>query len=315
MRLEEALDRYLVQLEADGRSTYTVDQARRYIMLFSRWLRDRAENIAEIGHEDIAAFMVSKDAVLRPDGARKKPSSMNALRSSLRAFFRYVHDAGWVSLNPARLLRRAICGPPTPKGLSEIDQRKLLDALRGGTTSAEVRDRALFGLMLTTGIRIGSAISVHREDVDLEGREVRLRRMKRGRDGVVFLSDQAINLIEEHVARIETGPLFKGQWTGLLSANQARRRLQELCARAGIERRVSPHRLRHAYAVALYERTGDILLVKEALGHRSIMSTLAYAAYSRSRLRQTAIDTAFVAVTPKCGALTPPSLDRHRGRA
>jgi site-specific recombinase XerD len=96
MRIADALDRYLVQLEADGRSPHTIAQARRHVRLIASWFNDAGHTgqVGEIDHEDIARFLASPAARCRPDGQPKKPSSTNALRSSVRAFFAYAHAAG-----------------------------------------------------------------------------------------------------------------------------------------------------------------------------------------------------------------------------
>ena len=70
-----------------------------------------------------------------------------------------------------------------------------------------------------------------------------------------------------------------------MSVRHAQRRFRGWLRRAGVQRPASPHSLRHRFAMDLYRRTGDVLLVKEALRHRSIASTMVYARADRARLR------------------------------
>lgn len=70
-----------------------------------------------------------------------------------------------------------------------------------------------------------------------------------------------------------------------MSARHVQRRFIGWLQRAGITRRASPHTLRHTFATNLYQKTGDILLVKDALHHRSITSTLVYARTDEARVR------------------------------
>jgi integrase/recombinase XerC len=70
-----------------------------------------------------------------------------------------------------------------------------------------------------------------------------------------------------------------------LSPRHVQRRFEEWLAKAGVRARYSPHSLRHSFALGLYERTGDVLLVQAALGHRAISSTLVYARASAERVR------------------------------
>ncbi len=82
------------------------------------------------------------------------------------------------------------------------------------------------------------------------------------------------------------GPLFTSKGGQRISRRQAQRRFTRWLEKAGVTRSASPHSLRHRFALALYGRTGDVLLVKEALHHRSITSTLVYARADEERLRR-----------------------------
>jgi integrase/recombinase XerD len=288
MSINEALEFYMLQLAADGRSAHTRAQYRRHIRLLESLFPER--QIEEITHVDLARFLVSPVATQRADGRLKKASAMNALRSSLRCFFAYLRDASLITSNPARLIRRAICGVPPPRALSKDEQERLLAALAAGEGWQAERDHALFALMLRTGIRLSSALGLDVEDVDLDRGEVRLRRVKGDREETVFLSRGLIQHLQRFVADQRTGPLFASRHGGRLSTRQAQRRLAVWLARAGVTRVASPHSLRHGFATELYRRTGDLLLVKEALGHRSVTSTLAYTTVSPGRLR-IALDT------------------------
>ncbi|TAH37725.1 MAG: hypothetical protein EYC70_07090 [Planctomycetota bacterium] len=288
MLIDEALNRFLVQLQADGRSVHTLAQYRRHVGLLARWLRREGHSgaIGKIGHEDLARFLVAPEARQRPDGKAKKATSGNVLRSSLRAFFGYLHKAGYVRQDPSRLIRRARCGASPPRGLSAEERQKLLAALAGANSDAGIRDRALFGLMLAAGPRIGSVLALEVGDVDLAAGELWLRRTKGDQPERVYLSAGICRQLSACIGTRRQGPLFPAHHGGHLGARGVRIRFAAWCRRAGIERRVSPHGLRHAFAMTLYERTGDLLLVKEALRHRSIASTVIYARCAPDRLRQ-----------------------------
>ena len=105
---------------------------------------------------------------------------MNCLRSSIRTFFHYLHEAGDLASNPARLTRRARCGPPLPRTLTSNDERRLLEALSFADDPEARRDHALFHLMLATGLRVGSAVMLGKDDIDLERGEIILQNMKGG---------------------------------------------------------------------------------------------------------------------------------------
>lgn len=278
MDLHDALDRFLHQLRADGRSEHTLGQFRRHVLLLARWAARelRSSEAKEFDHQALARFLGSTVATRRADGRPKTAASVNALRVSLRGFFGYLHRAGFLPEDPSRLVRLASCGAPPPRTLTEGDQRRLLDALRRAKSPAGRRDHALFHLLLATGVRIGSALALEVGDVDLEAGELRLRRVKGGRGERVFLTPELQSHLREFLRDRPEGPLFVGRRGARLSARHVRRRLALWLERSGSVV-VSPHALRHSFAMGLYRRTRDLLLVRRALGHRSIESTLRYA--------------------------------------
>lgn len=287
MEIQEALQKFLLQLEADGRSCHTIRQYERHMRLFSNWAREDGpcSDVSEISHEDIAWFLTSPQARTRPDGGLKKATSCNALRTSLKGFFQYLHIAGFIAQDPTRLTRRAICGTPPPRFLSEEERERLLQVLGEGISFEARRDHALFHLMLATGIRLGSAISLNVQDIDLERGELWLQTSKGNRSEKIFLSRDIQSHLREFIGERKSGPFFQGRSGQRLSSRHVQRRFALCRKKAGITRPASVHCLRHSFATNLYNRTQDIFLVKEALHHRSILSTLVYARCGEDRLR------------------------------
>jgi integrase/recombinase XerC len=287
MNTTEALERFLVQLEADGRSAHTIGQYRRHIALFARWLaRERGDvGVDEITHEDLARFLAAPDARHRADGKAKKAGSGNALRTSLRVFFKYVHEAGYAPTNPARLIRRAVCGRPPPRGLSDAEAQRLMDALILAQGPEARRDHLLFDLMLATGIRLSAALALDAADVDLDRAELVAHHSKGNREERVILGRDIRDHLVGYLAGRPPGPMFTDRHGRRISNRQAQRRLGRWLIKAGCQPR-SPHALRHSFAQRLYAKTGDVLLVGRALGHLALASTMVYATADVERLRE-----------------------------
>ena len=146
------------------------------------------------------------------------------------------------------------------------------------------RAHALFHVMLETGLRLGSTLALDVGDADLRAGELRVRRAKWAREQVAYLNSEIAHHLRAFIGTRSGGPIFITRSGKRLGPRQAQRRLQVWLEWAGV-RACGPHALRHSFAMLLYERTGDVLLVQEALGHRSIASTLVYARASRDRLR------------------------------
>ena len=289
MLLTEALDRFEVQLQADGRSEHTRKQYRRHVLALARWaVGERlSADVEDLDHEHLASFLASPVANTRPNGARKRASSINALRTSLRVFATFCHEAGYTPTNPARLIKRAITTPPPPRALTAKEEERFLAALATAKGPEEERDAVLFRLLLGTGLRLSSALGLDIEDVDLEESALAVR-CKRDTTQRVFLSGSVREELRTFIGDRESGPLFISQAGRGISARHVQRRFRLWRERAGLPDSVSPHALRHRYATNLLSRTRDLSLVQRALGHRSISSTLVYARCDDSRLRAVA---------------------------
>lgn len=287
MRIEQGLEKFIIQLDADGRSPHTINQYRRHVRAFAAWAHDSAlrGDVDAITHEDVAKFLASKGARTTPTGATKKATSANALRTSLKVFFGYLHRAGITERDAGRLIRRAITSAGPPKCLTIAEQDRLLEVLAAGEGFEAERDHVLFALMLKTGIRVGSTVALDVNDVDLDAGEITLR-CKGDRIERVYLNAEVVEQLRTWIGARFDGPLFATRHGGRLTTRQVARRLGQWIDRAGIKRAASPHSLRHSFATALYRRTGDILLVREALRHRSIASTLVYARADGEQLRR-----------------------------
>ena len=269
MHIDDALAKFLLQLEADGRSPHTIRQYARHVRTLARWAArgGLSGRVGDFDHETVATFLASPETTTRPDGRPKRASSVNALRSSVRGFFAYAAAAGHVDSDPARLVRRARTSPPPPRGLVEEQLGRLKEALAGAQGEAEVRDAALFLLMLGAGLRVGEAVALDARDLDLEEGEV-LVRGKGGREERAVLPADVVATLHDYLAGRATGPLFPSRRGSRISVRHAQRRFAWWVERVGVSQAASPHSLRHSFAQTLYQRTGDVLLVKEALRHR-----------------------------------------------
>jgi site-specific recombinase XerD len=190
MHLEDGLQRFVVQLRANGRSAHAIEQYRRHVALLAAWCgtKGREPSLEQLDHEAVASFLASPQALQRADGRRKQTSTVNALRASLRGLFRYLHQAGHTQADLARLIRPAMGGRSKPKALLVEQQHRVVGALTAATgTFEDRRDRALFLTMLKTGSRLNAVLQAEVEDLDLVAGEFQLRRCKAGQKHLAFL--------------------------------------------------------------------------------------------------------------------------------
>ena len=285
MQLQEALQAFLLQLSADGRSPHTIGQYRRHVTTLIDWIEsvDAGSNVADLAPELLARFFADGAAKNSCRGGPKRATSMNAMRTSIRCFCAHLRDAGLVAANPARLLRRARCAPPPPKALHTDEQERLLDVLGAATGPEAARDKMLVELLLGTGIRIGAALALDVEDIDFEHGEMALRTTKNDRPATGIMPVAVAQKLTVFLGDRASGPIFVARGKRI-STRHAQRRLADWLAKAGIEGK-SAHSFRHSFATGLLARTGDLRLVQAALNHCSIVSTTIYVGVDRTKLR------------------------------
>ena len=280
MTLNQALDAFCTHQRAQGRSEKT-------IAIYAHDLRQVFSRL-DVGHVTDITMTHLMDAlsdpaiVASPAGTPKAPATLNRGRAAVRAFCAWAHRAGWLPTNPAAdiHLQRAPRTPPT--FLADAEVRRLLKCLTGRTGHLAKRDRALIETFLGTGIRLQELVSLDIDDIELDNKHLRIRRAKGGQPQVKFLNTHLRGILRGYLQwRKKQGAdtcaaLFISQRGTRLSSRQVAYRFAHWLQEAGIEKAITPHGLRHTFATRLYSRTGDLLVVQRALGHRNIATTEIY---------------------------------------
>lgn len=237
------------------------------------------KRIDEVRPGDIRAFVAELDAKRRGDGPRKLgPCRINMARDRLYAIFSEAQSDGLVADNPVRHVRRL--AEPTP----EVDPFTLEEVAR---ILAQARDqeRAVFTLLLLTGMRPGEALGLRWDDVDFERNEVRVRRTlsryglgapkTRGSVREVEMLPLVRETLLEQRARsmLAGGFVFVNERGGPLDETNLRERIwRRLLSRAGLRYRPLYH-CRHTYATLELANLEHPLFVSRQLGHSTPETT------------------------------------------
>jgi site-specific recombinase XerD len=221
--LRTAIRRFLQQLEADGRSPLTVSVYGRELRRFAEW-HGMAKLAERIRPPVIAKYLTSR-AGRESRGARatgeRSARTLNRARTSLRQFFAYLEEAGAVRRSPARALRSARTDPPLPVALNEDEEKRFLHALdvAAGESDVGTRDRALFTLLLRSGMRLSAALALDVTDLDLASCSAISRHGKHGRVQTVYFPRAVATLLRRHLKEtgIRRGPVFRSsRWTAVV---------------------------------------------------------------------------------------------------
>ncbi len=223
--------------------------------------------------------------------------------ASLRSFFRFGQRDGWAQGNPARPLRNPRRNRPLPHFLSSDDVGRLLDAPRG-KGALPARDRAILETLYSAGLRVSELVGLNDSDLDLNAGLVRVRGKGR-RERMAPVGSFAAKALREWIAkrgqvRADAAghmPLFVNRFGTRLTTRSVGRMLEKYLRISGLDRRTSPHTLRHSFATHLLDRGADIRSVQELLGHKSLLTTQIYTHVSTATLR-----AAYEKAHPRAGA-------------
>ncbi len=220
-------------------------------------------------------------------------SSIARKLASLRSFYRFGQREGWASSNPAKALRNPRKAHLLPHFLSTDEIDKLLSAPQGKSAMA-LRDRAILETLYTAGLRVSELVDLCEGDLDFPQGILRVRGKGR-KERLAPLgsfADKALHawLIQRKLAPQESAgraaPVFVNRFGTRLTTRSVGRMLEKYLRETGLDRRTSPHTLRHSFATHLLDRGADIRSVQELLGHKSLVTTQIYTHVSTNNLRQ-----------------------------
>jgi site-specific recombinase XerD len=280
MRLSIAIRHFGTQLQADGKSEHTRSAYLRDLGRFKDWLRADPD-VMSITSANLAGCLATESNV-------GPAVSINRTKTALRMFFKFLTDAGYLEINPARLIKNGRAEPKTPEYLRPAEVRRFLTAIPINNGPVARRDRVMFTLLLQTGIRLGGLVKLKVMDVRLGERTLRVHG-KGGIERSVYLTTKLRRVLKPYIARMNLrpdDPLFPSRSGGPLGRRQVQLRFHHWLKMAGIKRHLTVHSLRHTVAMNLYRQSGDLRLVQTALGHRHISTTEIYARVEDKALRR-----------------------------
>jgi integrase/recombinase XerC len=280
--LTGATEAFCARLSAEGRSPATIAAYRRDLALVARVAGELAPGIVcrevTVGLLD---EVFSAGAVTESERGPRSAASLHRMKAAVRAFFAWAAETGVVGDNPARSIRMHRLPRKLPVFLTTAEKKRLLKELKGRTDFSALRDRAMIEVLLGTGIRLGELTALDMDDIDLDAKHLRVR-AKGNVPQVKFIKTDLRTLLRRYLAerrrhgRPEMEALFLSNRDGRLCQRQIANRLAHWLRKAGIEKELTPHGLRHTFATHLYGATNDLLVVQRALGHRDVSTTQIY---------------------------------------
>jgi len=270
---------YLDELRIVRRaSPHTLDATTRDLERLQRVL----EGVGHCRSADIRRWI----AGLHQDG--HQTASLQRYLSSARGFFRFVVGRGWLTHNPTTGVRAPRHRRKLPMGVAADALSQALDQPVGSVV--EVRDVALLEVLYSSGMRLAEIQGLDLQQVAHGQTELRILG-KGEKERMVWLGSKARSAIDAWLVlrtqwlRMPDEPaLWLNPRGGRLSRSGIGLAVKAFAQRTGLEGRVHPHRLRHAFATHLLEESGDLRAVQELLGHAQLATTQIYTHVDFKRL-------------------------------
>jgi integrase/recombinase XerC len=268
----ESVERYLEGLRTGRRlASHTLAAYSRDTALLAALAG--ARRLEDLGSQDIRRFI----ATLHSKGAA--PRSLARVLSSWRGFFGWLQRRREIESNPCAGVRPPKAPKHLPQALSPDEAVRLVTS--AGDSALGVRDRALFELAYSCGLRVSELTGLDLDSLDARTGEARVTG-KGSKTRIVPVGAPALASVaawlpvRATLARPGEQALFVGRTGRRLAPREVQRRIKRVAAAAGLDVDVHPHMLRHSFASHLLQSSGDLRAVQEMLGHASIASTQVY---------------------------------------
>ncbi len=217
--------------------------------------------------------------------------SLARLISTIKAFYRFLVLDGVQEKSPAADLSTPKLWLDLPKYLTEEEVNKLL-AQPDENTVRGLRDKAMLELLYATGLRVSELTALRLKDLNLDQGYV-FCRGKGGKERIVPFGRSAREVLDLYLQKArpkllkkENPFLFLSTRGGSFTRQGFWKILKKQASKAGLEKKISPHVLRHSFATHLLERGADLRSVQLMLGHSQITTTQIYTHVSRRQLRK-----------------------------
>jgi integrase/recombinase XerC len=224
-----------------------------------------------------------------------KKVTVNRKISSLRSFYKYLLRTGKIKSNPAQIVQTAKTEKYIPTFLS-VDETFQLLGDQGDNSVSGLRDSAMLELFYSSGLRLSELAGLNVTDFDFRQALVKLRG-KGKKERIVPVGKNALQAIDEYIKKtaevrkkcddnLFKNPLFLNARGKRITTRSIARIVDAMTVKSGIDRKISPHALRHTFATHLLNAGADLRSIQELLGHESLSTTQKYTAVNINRMME-----------------------------
>ena len=265
-----ALSSFKSKLIADGKSKHTVSSYSRDVKSFLIFTDDKT--ITEILLNEYFSTVALKN---EKNGKNRDTASVNKIKSSLKAYLKYLGKPKLCEAIKLKSTQRK-----EPAFLTDAERFKLLKTIRNTKGNLALRDNAMVSTMLLAGIRVDALVKLDIQNVNLDEKKLTIR-TKGDKILKVFMNSKLRSILKRYLKyRVklssDSEALFLSNRLTRITSRQVSFRLKYWLDKAGIEKVISPHSLRHTFATQLLQKTQNLRIVQKALGHEYLETTRIY---------------------------------------
>lgn len=282
--------------EINGYEAYLKTEKKASENTLSSYLRDVRQFAAYCAREGLTLTQVSQpeveDYIRYLTSRGKSVSTVTRAAASLKSFYSYLIRMGEVASNPARGVAPARVERKLPQILTSKEVELFLEQPER-TDPKGCRDHAMLELLYATGIRVSELIDLNVDDLNLSGGFLRCAGKGRSRERIIPLYAAAIRALSEYLKDVrpqllespDEPALFVNMTGKRMSRQGFWKIIKHYQEKAGIQKDITPHTLRHSFAVHLLENGADLRAIQEMLGHADISSTQIYTHVIKNQLK------------------------------
>ncbi|MGA2860779.1 MAG: site-specific tyrosine recombinase XerD [Steroidobacteraceae bacterium] len=269
-----------------GLSSNTLAAYRADLVALHRWLCERKLSLAQAGRAELMDFIAA-----RVQGGARPRSTARQL-SSFRRFFRYLVREGGVREDPTAQIAMPKIGRSLPRSLSEAEVESLL-AAPAVADPLGYRDRTMLEVLYATGLRVSELVSLKLGQINMNQGVTRVLG-KGNRERLIPLGEEAVRWLRAFINGARNDILLDRSTDYLFPTRRGDRMtrqafwhiIKRYARKAGVDRELSPHTLRHAFATHLLNHGADLRVVQMLLGHSDLSTTQIYTHVARERMKE-----------------------------
>src|SRR5689334_2399394 len=269
-----------------GLSSNTLAAYRADLTALARWLNERQTPIMRTTRADLQDFIAYRVHA----GAR--PRSTARQLSSFRRFFRYLMREGVIRDDPTAQIAMPKIGRSLPKSLTEEEVESLLGAPVVSDPLGN-RDRTMLEVLYATGLRVSELVNLKYNQINTNQGVIRIMG-KGNRERLIPLGEEAVRWLTDFVRAPRSEILLDRTTEYLFPTRRGDRMtrqafwhiIKRYARKAVIDKELSPHTLRHAFATHLLNHGADLRVVQMLLGHSDLSTTQIYTHVARERMKE-----------------------------